>query len=117
MKLYKYIVGSLLLVTLVSCGSKNNSATNMTEYESNISQTTGQLQTDRDSLLILSVYDKFVFSMNSDGNDNPADYFSSNALKKLHDDYVFDCDSDSCYAYYALRTEMQDSKPGAEDVS
>ncbi len=117
MKLFKYIVGIYLLGSLVSYGSKNNTDTNTTEYESNIPQPKSKLHTDKDSLLISSIYDKFVFAVDTDGNDNPDDYFTSNALKKLQDDFDSDCDNDSCYAYYALRTEAQDSKPGAEDVS
>jgi len=106
-----------MLASLVSCGSKTSADTNVTESESNLSQTVQPLQTDTDSLLISSVYEKFVFATGSDGNDNPTDYFTSNALKKLQDDYEFDCEDGPCYAFYALRTDEQDSKPGVEDVS
>lgn len=44
-------------------------------------------------------------------------YFTANALKKLQADYDFDCDEEPCYAFYALRTEMQDSKPGTDGSS
>lgn len=69
--------------------------------------------------LINTVYDKFVFAIDSDGDEinNPERYFTANALKKLQDDYTFDCDNGPCYAYHALRTEAQDSKPGSDDTS
>lgn len=116
MRFYNFIGCIFMLASLVSCGSKTSADTNVTESESNLSQTAQPLQTDTDSLLISSVYEKFVFA-GSEGNDNPADYFTSNALKKLQDDYEFDCEDGPCYAFYALRTEEQDSKPGVEDVS
>lgn len=72
-----------------------------------------------DANLIKSVYRKFVFAINSDGGDigNPEKYFTAKALKKLQDDYMFDCDKEPCYAYYALRTEAQDSKPDSTGTS
>ncbi len=106
-----------MLGSLVSFGLKANDATNTTEFESNPSQPNIQLQNDKDSLLIKGVYDKFVFAIDTDGKDNPADYFTANALKKLQDEYEFDCEDESCYAYYALRTTEQDANPDAEDVS
>lgn len=117
MKLYGYIGCFIVFASLVSYGSRANADTNETKREINISYTDQLLQTDKDSVLINSVYDKFVFAIVTNGSDNPADYFTSRALKKLQDDYGFDCDSGSCYAYYALRTKEQDSKPGKEDVS
>ncbi len=72
-----------------------------------------------DADLIKSVYRKFVFAIDSDGCDigNPEKYFTAKALKKLQDDYMFDCDEGPCYAYYALRTEAQDSKPDSTGAS
>ena len=116
MRFYNFIGCIFMLASLVSCGSKTSADANVTESESNMSQIDQQLQTENDSLLISSVYEKFVF-VGSEGNNNPADYFTSNALKKLQDDYEFDCEDGPCYAFYALRTEEQDSKPGVEDVS
>lgn len=116
MRFYNFIGCIFLLASLVSCGSRTNVDTNVAESETDLSHTDQPLQTDTDSLLINSVYEKFVFA-GSDGNDNPSDYFTSNALKKLQDDYEFDCEDGPCYAFYALRTDEQDSKPGVEDVS
>ena len=38
-------------------------------------------------------------------------------LKNTFQDYEFDCDEGSCYAFYALRTEMQDSNPDTDGAS
>lgn len=74
-------------------------------------------QTNADTDLISHVYDKFVFAIYSDGNDYPEDYFTINALKKLEANYEFDCEGGPCYAFYELRTNRQDSRPGTEGES
>lgn len=74
---------------------------------------------DGDADLIKSIYRKFVFAIDNDGSDigNPEKYFTAKALKKLKDNYMFDCNEEPCYAYYALRTEAQDSKPDSTGTS
>lgn len=68
--------------------------------------------------IIHSVYDKFVFAIDTEGETAvPENYFTAKALKKLQDDYMFDCSGNTCYAYYALRTENQDSRPDSDGSS
>lgn len=67
--------------------------------------------------VIAAVYSKFVFPIDSEGTDRPEDYFTANALTSLQQDYEYDCEDGPCYAFYALRTAEQDSKPGADDES
>ena len=72
-----------------------------------------------DSDLIKTVYETFVFAIDADPETyaHPERFFTANALKKLNDSYDFDCEDNSCYAYYELRTEQQDSKPGTDGES
>lgn len=86
-------------VCSVSCGTRANA------------------DADSDSALINGVYDRFVFAVGTDGMDNPEDYFTDNALKQLQEDYDYDCEDGPCYAYYALRTGEQDSKPDSDGLS
>ena len=67
--------------------------------------------------LINSAYNQFVFALDSSEEASPEMYFSAHALMKLQQDYTFDCDKGPCYAFYALRTEYQDSKPGSDETS
>lgn len=67
--------------------------------------------------LIKTIYSKFVFALDSDGDMSAETYFTDNALKKLQDEYGLDCDNEHCYAYYALRTGAQDSKTGSDGTS
>lgn len=67
--------------------------------------------------LIKAVYDRFIFATASAGDVAPETYFTENALKKLQEDYDFDCEEEPCYAYYALRTAMQDSNPESDGSS
>lgn len=69
--------------------------------------------------LIKSVYDQLVFAVDCDDDEicNPKKYFTDNALKKLRENYEFDCVEEPCYAYYALRTDNQDSNPNSDGVS
>ena len=78
MRFYNFIGCIFMLASLVSCGSKTSADANVTESESNMSQIDQSLQTENDSLLISSVYEKFVF-VGSEGNNNPADYFTNAA--------------------------------------
>ncbi len=118
MKIYKIIIGCIcLFICLVSCERKNNADTNVAQSEPSVLQDEQLVKNNKDTEVINNVYNKFVFAIETDGNDNPTDYFTANALKKLQDEYEFDCEDGSCYAYYALRTNEQDAKPDAEDVS
>ncbi len=69
--------------------------------------------------LIKSVYDQLVFAVDYEGDEicNPEKYFTDNALKKLRENYEFDCIEEPCYAYCALRTDHQDSNPKSDGVS
>lgn len=48
---------------------------------------------------------------------NPERYFTATALNKLKKSYDFDCETGDCYAYYELRTQEQDVKPGTSGES
>ncbi|MDE5877983.1 MAG: hypothetical protein K2H47_10875 [Muribaculaceae bacterium] len=112
MRIPKFMFYAILFAGISSCGTKTNAdraTESMTEKTS--------VDNTGDKELITAVYDKFVFAIDSDGINTPEEYFTANALKKLQEDYEFDCEDGPCYAYYALRTEAQDSKPGTEDVS
>lgn len=69
--------------------------------------------------LINLVYRIFVFATDAEDGEtsNPEKYFSANALNKLRADYEFDCPEGTCYAFYALRTEAQDSRPDSDGAS
>lgn len=113
----KCICLTLLLVGTISCEASTNDKTTESIAEQG-SDIDGTLGVDSECInLINTVYDKFVFAIDSDNDVIPETYFTSNALKMLQDDYEFDCDEVPCYAYYALRTEAQDSKPGSDETS
>lgn len=106
-----------MLADLVSCSSKTNDGASSEQSESD-SITTEIAVYDPDyTNLVKDVYDKFVFAIDSDVNVKPEDYFTENALKKLQDAYEYDFEDGPCYAYYALRTPEQDSKPGTNGES
>ncbi|MCM1355197.1 MAG: hypothetical protein NC212_02185 [Staphylococcus sp.] len=115
MSVYKYILSAFLLAGTTLCESK--AVANETRLESAASQNKSAVKNDKDIELISNVYLKFVFATENKGNDNPEDYFTTNALKQLQDDYEFDCDCGPCYAYYALRTTEQDSNPDSDGLS
>lgn len=117
LKIMKNICHMLLLVWLVSCGASTDKKAISTDVEQNSVADKTLAECAEKIDLINIVYDKFVFAIDADDNFTPEKYFSANALKKLREDYEFDCEEGSCYAYYALRTEMQDSKPGSEGIS
>lgn len=110
---------ALLLVGMGSCGASSDKK--MAEVPVAQSTVTDKAlaESTRDIDVINTVYDKFVFAIDCAGDElnNPEKYFTANALKKLQDDYDFDCDDGPCYAYYALRTDAQDSKPGSDGAS
>lgn len=107
----------VLFVLLVSCGGSANAETktikNNCEAEKSITDNA------KDIDLIKSVYDIFVFAIDSYGDEinHPDKYFTPHALKRLQDDYEFDRMDEPCYAFNALRTEAQDSKPDSDEAS
>lgn len=119
MKILAYVGCMMLLIGIVSCGASPDkkiaevAAVQSTETDKALAESS------RDIDVINTVYDKFVFAIDCSGDElnNPEKYFTANALKKLQEDYTFDCDDGACYAYYALRTEAQDSKPGTDGAS
>ena len=114
---YKYFGYVFLLTCFIACGTNTSAETGVEQITEDVTINDTIVENSADSVLINRVYDKFVFAIDAEGNDNPTDYFTTNALKKLQHDYEFDCDRGPCYAYYALRTQEQDSKPNSEDVS
>lgn len=119
MKTLTHVGCMMLLIGIVSCGaSPDKKAVEAPPVQS--TETDKVLaESSRDIDVINAVYDKFVFAIDCSGEElnNPEKYFTANALKKLQDDYDFDCDDGPCYAYYALRTDAQDSKPGSDGAS
>lgn len=117
MKITELTLYALLFVGVASCGTptKEQAATPAEQTStSDKSLTDNAESTD----LINSVYNIFVFATDADAEINyPEKYFTANALKKLQEDYTFDCDEGPCYAFYALRTDAQDSRPGSDEAS
>ena len=117
MRILKYICCALLIGS-ASCGT----STDKKPVEAILEQDSKSDEALADGLaideVINTVYEKFVFGIDSNGGDlTPATYFTANALKKLQEDYDFDCEDGPCYAYYALRTEMQESNPESDVAS
>lgn len=119
MKILAHVGCMMLLIGIVSCGASPDkkiaevAAVQSTETDKALAESS------RDIDVINTVYDKFVFAIDCSGDElnNPEKYFTANALKKLQEDYTFDCDDGACYAYYALRTHAQDSKTGSDGAS
>lgn len=109
---------ALALAGFASCGASSEKNDNKTIIEQSSVADEDVSDEDTENIsLINTVYEKFVFAIDSQSDENPEKYFSDNALKKLQEDYEFDCEEGSCYAFYALRTEMQDSNPGTDGAS
>ena len=121
MKVLKLMSYALLLASLASCGAsaRKDTETKPVEQKDTVDAVVLTENTENAATLITSVYDTFVFAIYSDGNgiNNPEKYFTPHALAKLQEDYEFDCDEEPCYAYYALRTEAQDARPGSDETS
>lgn len=117
MKCIKFIFAITLASAMCSCGAKNSSA-NETESVEIVSRDSCINSQDY-SNLIKTVYAKFVFAIDADPEvyAHPERYFTASALKKLRDSYKFDCEDYNCYAFYELRTQEQDSKPGTTGES
>ena len=116
-ELTKLMLCAYMLVGLTGCATKSNNykALEQIEHDSEIYESTPNTLDCTD--LVNTAYEKFVFSIDSDGSEIPEEYFTPNALKKLQEDFDYDCEDEACYAFYALRTDHQDTKPGAEDES
>lgn len=108
MRIIRLLIYLLFLTSFISCRASTDKKTSETAKNTELSYNID---------LIITVYNKFVFAIDSSEALSPEEYFTANALKKLQDDYTFDCDNGPCYAYYALRTEAQDSKPGSDGAS
>lgn len=115
MKIKKLACYALLLIAFASCAApidKKTADTATTNSPSEV-KTAG----DANEELINQVYSRFVFATESAANVSPETYFTANALKRLQEDYEFDCEEGACYAFYALKTEMQDSNPQSNGSS
>lgn len=118
MKIIALICLYILLAGFVPC-SATTKYEDKKSAESNSAPKTTFVENTEIIDLIKSVYDQVVFAVAEDGDEicNPKKYFTENALKKLREKYEFDCVEEPCYAYYALRTENQDSNPNSDGVS
>lgn len=116
MKTLRLTLYTLLLAGAASCGTQADSKEAATEATLAVDGTSADESVaaapaaDAAIRLINTVYDRFVFATDSDGRVRPEDYFTAGALAKLQADYTLDYDEGPCYAFYALRTEAQDSK-------
>ena len=119
MKYITLIFAITLAYTMYSCGTKNSSANETESVEKEIVSSDSGINSQDYSNLIKTVYAKFVFAIDADPEvyAHPERYFTASALKKLKDSYEFDCEDNSCYAFYELRTQDQDSKPGTTGES
>ena len=119
MKYIKLIFAFTLAYAMCSCGAKNLSANEAESVEKEIVTSDSGINSQEYSDLIKTVYANFVFAIDADSEvySHPERYFTANALKKLKDSYEFDCEDNNCYAYYELRTQEQDSKPGTTGES
>lgn len=119
MKYIKLIFAITLAYLFCSCGAKNESTNEAECVETETVTADSNIETPDYSDLIRTVYAKFVFAIDADPEvyAHPERFFTQNALKKLKDSYEFDCEDDNCYAFYELRTQEQDSKPGTNEES
>lgn len=119
MKFFKLFFAFTLAYAMCSCVAKNASANETERIENDIVTSDSVMDTHDYSDLIKIVYEKFVFAVVADSEESAHvdRYFTTNALKKLRDSYEFDCEGNSCYAFYELRTKEQDSKPGTNGES
>ncbi|MBD5172115.1 MAG: hypothetical protein HDT02_02705 [Bacteroidales bacterium] len=119
MKYITRIFAITLAFVLCSCGAKNPSANEAESVEKEIVSSDSGINSQDHSNLIKTVYANFVFAIDADPEvyAHPERYFTTSALKKLKDSYEFDCEDNSCYAFYELRTQEQDSKPGTTGES
>lgn len=98
MKTLTHVGCMMLLIGIVSCGASPDkkiaevAAVQSTETDKVLAESSPDID------VINTVYDKFVFAIDCSGDElnNPEKYFTANALKKLQDDYDFDCDDGAC---------------------
>lgn len=119
MRINKLLIYALLAAGCASCGTSTTSNASSEAAGQEALADTPVSADAENSDLIKSVYDKFVFATDTEGDEinHPEKYFTANALKKLQAAYDFDCDDGPCYAFYALRTEATDSKPDTDEAS
>ena len=119
MKSIKLIFAITLASAICSCGAKNPSVNETESVERERVSSDSCINSQDYSDLIKTVYSKFVFAIDADPEvyAHPERYFTASALKKLRDSYKFDCEDYNCYAFYELRTQEQDSKPGTTGES
>lgn len=119
MKYLRLIFAIALTCAMCSCGAKSTSTNEVDHEGTEVAQSDSIIKTQDYSDLIKTVYEKFVFANDADtkASAQPGEYFTTNALKKLKDRYEFDCESGDCYAYYEMRTQEQDDKPGTTGES
>ncbi|MCX4284751.1 MULTISPECIES: hypothetical protein [Duncaniella] len=117
MRFHKYIFYAFCIAINPAYGANAENATDL-RFKHNLTEKGTDTDIAEYTDLVNNVYNKFVFAIDADVNDKPEIYFTDNALKKLQEDYDFDCQNDGpCYAFYALRTMMQDSRPGSDGES
>ena len=120
MRIIKFLIYALLSAGCASCGTSatSDSSSEAVSHDT-VADTSIISAYAENGDLIKSVYDKFVFAIDTESEEinHPEKYFTAHALKKLQDAYDFDCDDGPCYAFYALRTEANDSKPGTDEAS
>lgn len=111
--LIKSALGIAMLAGLAACGAKS---TNAADSDNSATETVAEAPAAgmADTTLVRTVYNKFVFALDSDGSANPEDYFTPKALKALEDAYEYDCEEGGCYAFSELRTANQDSNPDSD---
>ena len=117
MKCIKLILAITVAYAMSSCSAKNPSVSETERVEKEIISSDSCIISQDNSNLIKTVYAKFVFADVYPENAHPERYFTASALKKLKDNYDYDCEDNNCYAYYALRTGEQDYKPGTTGES
>lgn len=108
-----------LAFAICSCNQKSSSVPSAENVENEIAKCDSTIDNQDYSDLIKTVYDEFVFVGDTEKDEytHPEKYFTAKALQKLKDNYEFDCDNGDCYAFYELRTQEQDSKPGTDGES
>lgn len=118
MKFFIALITVFIPACFVSCYGSSKKAATEQSIEKDASTDEVLTKNDKSIDLIKSVYDIFVFAIDADGDNihHPEKYFTAHALKKLREDFEFDCEDEPCYAYYALRTDAHDSKPGSDGI-
>ena len=90
MRFPQYIFSAFLIAIILACGANAENATYLRDGH-NLTEKGTDTDIAKYTDLVNNVYNKFVFAIDADVNDKPEIYFTDNALKKLQDDYDFDC--------------------------